>query len=61
MTQLPPHPPDPRADRHPPPAGAARRLDSRALLGEERELLIDHHGELYRLRLTRAGKLILTK
>jgi len=38
-----------------------RQLDSRTLLGSERELLIHHNGELYRLRLTRAGKLILTK
>lgn len=43
-------------------AGAGtRQLDSRALLGGSRELLIHHNGELYRLRLTRAGKLILTK
>jgi hemin uptake protein HemP len=49
--------------RTPPPTQAAdsRRLDSRALLGSRRELLIQHNGELYRLRLTRAGKLILTK
>lgn len=39
----------------------ARRLDSHTLLAGERELLINHNGELYRLRLTRAGKLILTK
>jgi hemin uptake protein HemP len=38
-----------------------RQLDSRELFGKERELLIHHNGELYRLRLTRAGKLILTK
>ncbi len=60
MTQPRPTPLDPHADRRPPPAGA-RQLDSRALLGEDRELLINHHGELYRLRLTRADKLILTK
>jgi hemin uptake protein HemP len=46
-----------RAGNH----GEARQLDSRALFGSERELLIHHNGELYRLRLTRAGKLILTK
>jgi hemin uptake protein HemP len=44
-----------------PEAVEARLLDSRELLRGERELLIHHHGKLYRLRLTRAGKLILTK
>lgn len=44
------------------PADAdARQFDSHALLRGERELLINHNGELYRLRLTRSGKLILTK
>jgi hemin uptake protein HemP len=38
-----------------------RMLDSRALLGDGREVLITHNGEHYRLTLTRAGKLILTK
>jgi hemin uptake protein HemP len=31
------------------------------LLGERRELVIEHGGERYRLSLTRNGKLILTK
>ncbi|GGD21538.1 hemin uptake protein HemP [Aureimonas glaciei] len=31
------------------------------LLGAEREVGLMHEGALYRLRLTRAGKLILTK
>lgn len=43
------------------PGPDARRLDSRTLLGSGRELLIHHNGELYRLRLTRASRLILTK
>jgi hemin uptake protein HemP len=34
---------------------------SRELLGDERELLIEHRGGVYRLRLTSRGKLILTK
>lgn len=38
-----------------------RRLRSEALLGGAREVLIEHFGEVYRLRLTAAGKLILTK
>lgn len=40
---------------------ARRRLESRALLGCGTELIIAHGGEEYRLRLTRQGKLILTK
>lgn len=38
-----------------------RRLNSQALLGNEREVEIEHSGQLYRLRLTSLGKLILTK
>ncbi len=38
-----------------------RRLESSALLGRDTELIIAHGGEEYRLRLTRQGKLILTK
>ncbi len=38
-----------------------RVIDSRALLGEGRQLRITHNGESYSLRLTRLGKLILTK
>ena len=52
------------APAEPPPESSRleeRALDSRALFGESREVLIEHHGEQYRLRLTRAGKLILTK
>lgn len=46
------------------PAGGPperRRLSSQALLGAEREIEIDHAGQIYRLRLTSLGKLILTK
>jgi hemin uptake protein HemP len=45
----------------PPPSGDAQSLDSRLLFRDTREVLIRHNGALYRLRLTRAGKLILTK
>lgn len=31
------------------------------LFGKEHELLIEHGGELYRLRITKNNKLILTK
>jgi hemin uptake protein HemP len=36
-------------------------LRSNELLGRAREVLIDHGGTLYRLRITGTGKLILTK
>lgn len=44
-------------------AKAARpvRFDSRALLQTAREIIIEHDGTDYRLRLTSNGKLILTK
>jgi hemin uptake protein HemP len=38
-----------------------QRIDSALLLRGANELLIDHHGVLYRLRQTALGKLILTK
>jgi hemin uptake protein HemP len=34
---------------------------SEDLLGKDREIMIEHAGVYYRLRLTRANKLILTK
>ncbi len=40
---------------------AKRRIDSKTLLGDENELIISHGQDEYRLRLTRQGKLILTK
>lgn len=43
-------------------AGAVRRIPSRQLLPDgARELVIQHHGGEYHLRLTRNNKLILTK
>ncbi|MCV2366683.1 hemin uptake protein HemP [Roseateles oligotrophus] len=38
-----------------------KRISSKTLLGSEREVEIEHGGQLYRLRLTALGKLILTK
>ncbi|GLQ90430.1 hemin uptake protein HemP [Dyella flagellata] len=38
-----------------------RRISSQRLLAGERELVIQHLGSEYHLRLTRNGKLILTK
>lgn len=44
-----------------PIAAAQRVLDSGDLFTAGREVLIQHAEEFYRLRLTRKGKLILTK
>ena len=41
-------------------ANAPQKVQSEALLGSARELLIVHNGREYRLRLTQNGKLILT-
>lgn len=37
------------------------RIDSRELFASEREIIITHGGDNYRLRLTSQNKLILTK
>jgi hemin uptake protein HemP len=42
----------------PPPA---IRLDAEQLFAGQRELWIEYRGERYRLRITRRGRLILTK
>ena len=42
-------------------AGAVRRVDSTTLLGRQREVVIVHRGQEYRLRVTKSDKLILTK
>ena len=38
-----------------------RRLKVSELLGGEREAILEHSGQEYRLRITASGKLILTK
>ena len=43
------------------PKAATHKISSAAILGGHTELQIDHNGEVYRLRKTRLGKLILTK
>ena len=43
------------------PANEPPLLDSAQLLGGRKQVAISHGGELYSLRLTRNGKLILTK
>ncbi|MGF6495837.1 hemin uptake protein HemP [Luteibacter sp. 621] len=42
-------------------ATPARRVESKNLLDGSRELVIEHQGAEYHLRLTRNDKLILTK
>lgn len=44
-----------------PAAENPRRIDSRTLLGPGGEVLIVHQQQVYRLRVTSLGKLILTK
>jgi hemin uptake protein HemP len=44
-----------------PVASPARRIASQRLLEGSRELVIEHDGNEYHLRLTRNDKLILTK
>ena len=55
-----PRPALPSPSPSPTPA-TARRVSSHALLEGERELVIQHQGSEYHLRLTRNDKLILTK
>ena len=38
-----------------------RRLKVSEMLGGEREAILEHGGQDYRLRITASGKLILTK
>jgi len=47
--------------RTPPTKRTIREVDSSELLHGESELLIRHGDEVYRLKLTRNGKLILQK
>lgn len=38
-----------------------KTISSEALLGECRQMFIAHDGQIYQLRVTKLGKLILTK
>jgi hemin uptake protein HemP len=51
----------PNVPSQPARRGQIRRWDSRDLFGGTRELLIQHAGSEYHLRLTSQGKLVLTK
>ncbi|PTT76961.1 hemin transporter HemP [Pelomonas sp. HMWF004] len=42
-------------------AAQVRQIDSATLLGPQGEVLIVHQQQVYRLRVTSLGKLILTK
>ncbi len=55
----PPTPDDKRS--HSAPAGRLRRLKVSELLAGDREAILEHDGQDYRLRITANGKLILTK
>lgn len=41
--------------------GGRPRLNSKQLFAEQNEIIIEHQGDEYRLRITSNGKLILTK
>lgn len=57
-TSNPPETPEPHRESSVVPA---RTVSSDDLFQGGHELLIEHHGEVYRLRLTKTGKLILNK
>jgi hemin uptake protein HemP len=52
---------DHQAPARSPAASAPRRLSSVTLFGGDREVVILHNGQEYRLQVTKADKLILTK
>lgn len=51
----------PESYEHVEPVSPLPRINSRELLGKNGILLILHEGQQYQLRVTKAGKLILTK
>lgn len=55
-------PGQPQGEKKQPSAfGSPLELSSGDLFRGNREVLIEHNGEAYRLRITRTGKLILNK
>ena len=54
-------PPARDAERSAAAGGRPRRLKVSDLLAGEREAILEHDGQEYRLRITANGKLILTK
>jgi len=59
VNQPPGSPPPPRTCS--PPGRAPATFDVATLLGGQQEVRLLHRGQEYRLRVTRQGKLILTK
>jgi len=59
MQDDPPRPPD-SAKTQEPPSPPPRRIASSELFSGAREIVIEHGGRLYRMRITQNGKLILT-
>lgn len=55
--QNPPPSQDPKGAR----TTSEKEIDVANLIGKEREVVLLHRGERYRLRVTANGKLILTK
>ena len=55
--------PEAPGDKSPAPetASASRAVTSNELFGSQREIIIQHEDAIYRLRITKSGKLILTK
>ncbi|MDZ7790184.1 MAG: hemin uptake protein HemP [Xanthomonadales bacterium] len=49
------------SQKHPRESGEDRIIPVRQLLGETRAVRLAHDGDIYLLRITRNGKLILTK
>ena len=52
---------EPREGQVPPARPKPRRLKVSDLMAGEREAILEHGGQDYRLRITASGKLILTK
>ena len=55
-SQAPPHPTKPGD-----PVDQRKTITATQLFEGQREVVIEHHGERYRLRITRRNKLILQK
>ena len=53
--------PELAAAEAPAPPAPVRRVESASLFQRGREVVIVHHGQEYRLRITKSDKLILTK
>jgi hemin uptake protein HemP len=53
--------PVPPSGSKPPRQPPTKVIDLKELMGSAKEIHLYHAGELYRLRLTKANKLLLTK